>query len=143
MNLINFITGAHPYLSSAHPEAHHSVRQPPENQEGAGEITGYLCPRGRRHDEYKRLLPCPRERLQLLMRVRKTQWNLFSRWPTPPLLPKKENKILNVASSFFWHKTNLINRGKNKAVFLCFCNRGWNRAQLYISLVPMMFYNIQ
>lgn len=90
VNLITFITGAHPYLSSAHPEAHHSVRQPPENQEGAGEITGYLCPRGRRHDEYKRLLPCPRERLQLLMRVRKTQWNLFSRWPTPPLLPKKE-----------------------------------------------------
>lgn len=56
---------------------------------------------------------------------------------------KRENKILNVASSFFWHKTNLINRGKNKAVFLCSWNRGWSRAQMYTCLVPVMFYNIQ
>lgn len=67
-------------LFSAHPEAHHSMWQPPENQEGAGEITGDFCPWGWRHNEYKRLLPCPRERLQLLMRVRKTQVNSFSRW---------------------------------------------------------------
>lgn len=53
---------------------------------------------------------------------------------------KRENKILNVASSYFWHKTNLINRGKNKAVFSTFWKRGWNRAQMYICLVPMMFY---
>lgn len=68
----------HLYLSPAHPEAHRSMRQPPENQEGAGEVTGYLCPRGRRRDEYKRLLSCPGERLQLLMCVRKTQGILVS-----------------------------------------------------------------
>lgn len=54
------------YLSPAHPAAHHTIWQPTQNQEGAGEVTGHLRPWGRCHHDYKWLLSCLRERLQLM-----------------------------------------------------------------------------
>lgn len=70
------------------------MRQPPENQEGAGEVTGYLCPRGRRHDEYKRLLSCPGERLQLLMCFMKDtrDFSFIMSHSTLATLPKNFNE---------------------------------------------------
>lgn len=51
---------------TALPVAHHAVRRFTQNQEGTGEVTGHLCSRGRSHQDYKRLLPRFRERLQLM-----------------------------------------------------------------------------
>lgn len=54
------------YLSTAHPAAHHTIRQATQNQEGAGEVTGHLCSWRRCQLDYKWLLSCLRERLQLM-----------------------------------------------------------------------------